>query len=126
MMVKGPFGGPRPFALDTKNVIVLAGLTDPEPPRDIQLDLQTLMEDRINRSFGLNLGTLDVSLTTKSPPFPEQVDVFGDTILHVQQYDVETPWKEITSEKISNIEREVREHLRETNFNIVSTQTTVV
>lgn len=125
-MVEGPFGGPRPFASDRKTVIVLAGIDGELPPPDIRVNLQQLMEDRINRAFDLELGSLSVALTTNRNPSRQQKELLGMRTLHLQQYDVETPWKEITKEKVSNIEFEVKDQIRDMNFNLVGTQTTVV
>lgn len=126
-MPEGPFGGPRPFASNRKTVIVLVGIDGPEPPPHILTDMQTLVEDRMNRSLGLRLGTLNVSLTTRAHPTREEIEAMGDqTILHLQQYDVETPWKEISREQINNVRQEVVSQLRDTGANVVATRVTVV
>lgn len=125
-MPEGPFGGPRPFAVDRKTVLVLVGIDGPEPPRDVLQSAEQLVEDRINRSLGLKLGTLTVAVTSNENPTREQRRVFGGRIQHAQQYDVQTPWKEITKEQIANVEHEVRQQLEDVQFNIVGTETTVV
>lgn len=125
-MARGPFGGPRPFASDTKTVIVLVGVDGPEPPNDVLLSTEQVMQDTINDAFGLKHGTLNVSVTTNPNPTSEQKDAVGDRALHVEQYDIQTPWEEIAQDEVNMIHNEAVSELNNLGFNITGTRTTVV
>lgn len=125
-MARGPLGGPRPFARDTKNVLVLVGIDGPEPPNQILLDIEQLVEDSINKALELKVGALNVSVTSNDNPTPDQILALGEKTIHVQQYDVETPWKEITQDQINGVHSEVIKQLNDVGTNITGTKTTVV
>lgn len=125
-MPQGPFGGPRPFSSNRKTVIVLVGVDGTQPPNQILLDMEQLVQDRINRVLDLKPGTLRVAVTSNPNPTPDQVLALGPNTLHVQQYDVETPWEEITQDQINGVHNEVIRQLNDVGTNITDTKTTVV
>lgn len=125
-MARGPFGGPRPFSSNRKTVIVLVGVDGTQPPNQILLDMEQLVQDRINRVLDLKPGTLRVAVTSNPNPTPDQILALGSNTLHVQQYDVETPWEEITQDQINGVHNEVIRQLNDVGTNITDTKTTVV
>lgn len=125
-MPEGPFGGPRPFANDTKSVIILAGVDGREPPNQILLDMEQLVQDSVNRELNLDIGTIDVHVTSSSNPSREQRQALGERAIHIQQYDIDTPWEEITQDQINKIHEIVIDQLNDIGVNMTVTRTTVV
>lgn len=125
-MPEGPFGGPRPFASDEKNVLVLVGIDGPEPPNDVLIATQETIQTKINQAYDLPAGTHTVDLTTNDYLTDDQKEAVGSRALHVQQFDVKTPWEEITQEQINAVHNEVVDELNSLGYNITGTRTTVV
>lgn len=124
-MTEGPFGGPRPFVSDKKSVLVLVGLQKTEPPTDILINAESVVEIKINDVYNTP-GADTVSLTTNDNPTDEQIEAVGNTALHIQQYEVKTPVKKITQKQINGIHNTVIEKLNELGFSVTGSRTTVI
>lgn len=122
-MTSGPFGGPRPFTSDEKNVLVLVGIDGQHPPNDILLSLEESVRVSINQDISANFG---VNLNTQERPSQAQKEALGPRLLYSMQFEVETPWEEISQKHINAIHNEVVGELNELGFNISGTKTTVV
>lgn len=125
-MTRGPLGGPRPFANDEKSVLVLIGVDGSHPPNDVLIAAETAIEVQINQEFGVPAESHTITLTTDSNPTRHQKDAVGDRALHIQQYEVKTPWSEIAQGHINGIHNTVVEKINNLGFNVTGTKTTVV
>lgn len=125
-MTRGPLGGPRPFANDDKAVLVLIGVDGRQPPNDVLIATETALEVEVNEAFNLPPNSHTVTLTTNENPTAHQRDTVGRDVIHVQQYEVKTPWREITQRQINAIHNTVVEKINNLGFNVTGTKTTVV
>lgn len=125
-MPEGPLGGPRPFASDKKTILVLIGVDGSRPPQHLALDLEQLVSDKMHASMGKPLNTLDVSLTIEESLSRRQRAELGEDAIHAQQYDIQSPWEEITQARVDAMHNGIVDIVREQNFKITGTKTTIV
>jgi len=129
-MAEGPLGANRPFVNDKRTILVLVGVDGPEPPNDIQLDLQEVLNQEVNQAL-INAGAdiqitrQTVNLTVNGNPTEEQRSALGPGVLHVQQYDISTELEEVSQGLVNATHNTVVDKVQELGFNITGTKTTV-
>ena len=129
-MAEGPFGFSRPIVSDKRTILVLVGVDGPEPPNDIQLDLQELLNQEVNQALinagaDIQLSRQTVNLTVEPNPSKEQRSALGPGVIHVQQYDISTELEEVSQGLVNATHNTVIDKVNELGFNITGTETTV-
>lgn len=125
-MPRGPFGGPRPFASDRKTVLVLVGIDGQTPPSDILLSTEQAVSDNLHNKLRIPHDSLSVAVTIEDMPTTQQIEELGQRVQHVQQFDIESPWREISQDHINGIHNDVISTLKGLGYNVEGTKTTVV
>lgn len=129
-MTEGPFGGPRPFARKEKTITVLIGVDGREPPNNLQLSAQEVVNTAINQALidagaDIEVTRQTVNLTVRGNPTQEQINELGPRTQHVQQYDVKTELKEVDQGLVNAVHNTVLDEVEDLGFLITSAKTTV-
>lgn len=130
-MAKGPLGRELLLIDDNKKILVLIGIDGPEPPNDIQITLESSVNQMINaalidRGADIDYTRNTVNLTVEPNPSAEQRELLGGATLHVQQYEVKTELDEVTQGLVNAVHNDVVDEVSDLGFNIVGTETKVV
>lgn len=129
-MTEGPLGGPRPFAREEKTITVLIGVDGREPPNNLQLSAQEVVNTAINQALidagaDIEVTRQTVNLTVRGNPTQEQINELGPRTQHVQQYDVKTELKEVDQGLINAVHNTVLDEVEDLGFFITGAKTTV-
>lgn len=130
-MVKGPLGRELIFASDNRTIIVLVGIDGPEPPNDVLIATEDVINTSINealisRGAEISVSRQTVDLTTTDNPSRQQMNKLGQNTLHVQQYDVETELEEVSMVLVNATLNTIVDELSDLDYNITGTDATVV
>jgi len=119
------------FADDKKNILVLLGIDGGTPPKDIQTDLEEMVNMKINTALKNAGADIDatrqtVKLTVGENPSRKQRDTLGGATLTVFQFDVKTELDEVSMSLVNATHNTIVEQVDSLGFNIEGTETKVV
>lgn len=104
-----------------RTVIILMGIDGQEPDNDVAMAIQDLVQRQLNKLFDLPLGTMKVFLTTNSRPTRKHKEDLGERTLYLMQFDVVTPWREVSINTARDIEARVVLEVLRMDLNVVGT-----
>lgn len=111
---------------DEDVVIVVIGVSLPEPDRPILTNVETQVNVAVNREMGHPFKRDTVSLSTGGVPSDTHSVLLGDKAIHIQQYDISTGKIGLIQDEIMMLQNVVSSVVENNDFDITGVATKTI